>query len=142
MKYFGYKEKIGYGFYDEFFTGAITLTDNQWQILLNEQSSGKEIVMYKGSVFATDPNTYYLDESGHFKKYSKEKIAEIKETQQILSDNNEALNFLNDTDWMVTRHRDQQSMGITTSLTEEQYTNLLKERQEARDKVIHNEYKI
>ncbi len=139
MKYFGYKDNVGYGFFEELFTGAVSVTEKQWQELLDEQSAGKDIVMFKGSVFVAEPNTYYLDETGHFKKYTEDEMAQLKGVQQILSDNNTALNFLNDTDWKVTRHRDQLSMGIETSLTDEEYTQLLKERQEARDKVIHEE---
>lgn len=37
------------------------------------------------------------------------------------------------TDWMVTRHRDQQALGITTSLSEEEYQDLLLIRQTLRD---------
>ena len=140
MKYFGYKNNIGYGFFEEFFKGAVAVSEKQWQNLLDEQSAGKDIVMDNGTVFAVEPNTYYLDENGRFKKYSEDKIAEIKETQQIQNDNNTALNFLNDTDWMVVRHRDQIDMGIETSLTEDDYSKLLKQRQEARDKVIHDEH--
>ena len=37
------------------------------------------------------------------------------------------------TDWMVTRHRDQVDSGVTTSLTNDQYKNLLIYRQALRD---------
>lgn len=139
MLYFGYKDNIGYGFFEEFFSGAVSVSEKQWQELLNEQSAGKDIVLDKGIVFAAEPNTYYLDKNGHYKKYSNSAIQELRSIQQIEKDNNTALNFLNDTDWMVTRHRDQLAMGIETSLNEEEYNNLLQQRQEARDKVIHNE---
>ena len=40
---------------------------------------------------------------------------------------------LNDTDWKVTRHRDQLALGITTSLTDEEYQALLTNRQSWRE---------
>ena len=49
--------------------------------------------------------------------------------------NAEALKFLNDTDWKVRRHIDQIALGIETSLTGQMYTELLQERQAARERV-------
>lgn len=43
--------------------------------------------------------------------------------------------YLNRTDWMVTRHRDQLELGVDTSLTQDEYNDLLTERQLARTKV-------
>lgn len=139
MKYFGYKENIGYGFYDENFAGAIQLSDEEWQTLLTEQSAGKDIVMFGGVVFASEPNLYYLDSNGIYQKYSSEELQELAEINQVVTTTNTALNFLNDTDWKVTRHRDQQAQGIETSLTEEEYQQLLVDRQNARDSVIRGE---
>ena len=56
----------------------------------------------------------------------------ILEQQKI---NTEARKFLDETDWKVLRHRDQLAFGIEASLTEEQYLELLQQRQEARNKV-------
>jgi len=50
--------------------------------------------------------------------------------------NQNARDFLNETDWMVIRHRDQLALGIPTSLTEEEFRKLLEDRQQARDRVI------
>ena len=139
MKYFGFKENVGYGFYDENFDGAIQLSDDEWQELLSEQSNGKDIVMFDGVVFASEPNLYYLDSNGVYQKYSSEELQELAEINQVVTTTNTALNFLNDTDWKVTRHRDQQAQGIETSLTEEEYQQLLVDRQNARDSVIRGE---
>lgn len=139
MKYFGFKENIGYGFYDENFDGAVQLSDEEWQELLEEQSCGKQIVMFNGKVFASEPNLYYLDSNGVYQKYSSEELQELAEINQVVTTTNTALNFLNDTDWKVTRHRDQQAQGIETSLTEEEYQQLLVDRQKARDSVIRGE---
>src|SRR5574344_1555371 len=51
-------------------------------------------------------------------------------------DSTEAVQFLKDSDWKVIRHRDQLALGIETSLTDEEYKNLLQQRQDARGKVI------
>lgn len=65
----------------------------------------------------------------------------VKKTNAILNilkTNEESENYLTDTDWLVIRHRDQLALGQTTSLTNEQYLDLLAKRQAAREKV--NEY--
>ena len=51
----------------------------------------------------------------------------------------EALEFLNATDWKVTRHRDQIDLNITPSLTNEEYITLLEQRQKAREEVLNND---
>lgn len=139
MKYFGYKENIGYGFYDEAFEGAVSLTDTEWQNLLSQQSKNKQIVMFDGKVFATDSNLYFLNSEGKYEKYTDEELKEQQEIKQVVQTTNQSLQFLDDTDWKVTRHRDQLALGIETSLTNEEYINLLTQRQEARDLVIRGE---
>ena len=139
MKYFGYKENIGYGFYDEAFDGAVSLTDTEWQNLLSQQSKNKQIVMYDGKVFATDSNLYFFNSEGKYEKYTDEEFKEQQEIKQIVQTTNQSLQFLDDTDWKVTRHRDQLALGMETSLTNEEYLNLLTQRQEARDLVIRGE---
>jgi hypothetical protein len=52
------------------------------------------------------------------------------------ADNAEAIQFLADTDWKVLRHRDQQELGIATSLTAEEFQDLLQQRQMAREAII------
>ncbi len=46
-----------------------------------------------------------------------------------------ARNFLQVTDWLVIRHRDQIDADITTSMSSEDFTSLLLLRQTARDRV-------
>lgn len=43
------------------------------------------------------------------------------------------VSFLDKTDWMVRRHEDQERRVITTSLTEDQFNELLDYRQALRD---------
>lgn len=51
-------------------------------------------------------------------------------------DSQQALEFLNKTDWKVIRHRDQIDSGAETSISNEEYQELLKLRQNARNKVL------
>ena len=64
----------------------------------------------------------------------KEYLAQILEGQELINHN--ARQFLADTDWQVIRHRDQLAAGITTSLTDQEYTDLLEQRQTVRDSVV------
>lgn len=43
--------------------------------------------------------------------------------------------FLNSTDWKVLRHIRQKALGITTSITEQEYLELEQQRQTAADKI-------
>lgn len=65
----------------------------------------------------------------------------IDEVQQRILDNlvqsQEYQLFLDNTEWKVQRHRDQLELGITTSLTQEEYMELLRQRQEARDGIVN-----
>jgi hypothetical protein len=48
----------------------------------------------------------------------------------------ESISFLNSTDWKVIRHRDQLALGVETSLTTEEFQELLRERQNAREQIM------
>lgn len=50
--------------------------------------------------------------------------------------NQEAQSFLDSTDWKVIRHRDQQELGIATSMTAEEFQDLLQQRQMARNAIV------
>lgn len=50
--------------------------------------------------------------------------------------NKESRQFLAETDWKVIRHKDQLDLNIQTSLTNEEYIELLQLRQQAREKVV------
>lgn len=58
---------------------------------------------------------------------------ELEKQQEL---NKESRKYLNETDWLVLRHQDQLALGIETSLTEEEYLELLQKRQEARTTVV------
>lgn len=59
-----------------------------------------------------------------------------KALENILNTNNDAKKYLIATDWLVIRHRDQLALKQKTSLTENQYLDLLEKRQAAREKVV------
>ena len=64
------------------------------------------------------------------------------ETPRVIEDlsleieSQNSLKFLNDTDYKVIRHRDQIDAEISTTLTDEEYQQLLIDRQNARLKVL------
>ncbi len=84
------------------------------------QETERPIVKVHGGYEFADTSEYQAE----FARQEQERI------------NQEAEQFLNDTDWMVIRHRDQLALGIPTSLTEEEFRQLLLDRQAARDQVI------
>ena len=50
--------------------------------------------------------------------------------------NQECLKFLAETDWKIIRHKDQLDLGISTSLTAQEFQVLLEERQLARSRIV------
>ncbi|PHM33428.1 hypothetical protein Xmau_04528 [Xenorhabdus mauleonii] len=48
----------------------------------------------------------------------------------------DSLLYLESTDWLVTRHRDQLSLDIESSITNEEYQSLLEKRQAARVSIV------
>ena len=54
--------------------------------------------------------------------------------QQVI--NEEAQKFLDESDWKVLRHRDQQELGLATSLSSHEFQELLRQRQMAREAIV------
>lgn len=84
--------------------------------------------------YSTQPTSNQLDQ-----------VAALIQAYKILTPeqkdiNLENLQYLESTDWKILRHQDQLALGITTSLTDEQYTELLTQRQTARDAVTKEGY--
>lgn len=71
------------------------------------------------------------------KKYENGTFVENDEDPivQELEKNRQRRLFLKNTDWKVMRHKDQLELGIETSLTDEEYKELLKERQKVRGEI-------
>ena len=63
-------------------------------------------------------------------------IIDLTHELEVESQTKEALKFLADTDWLCMRHANERDMGMTTTLSNDDYFELLEQRQEARDKVV------
>jgi homoserine kinase len=64
-----------------------------------------------------------------------EAIDEIEASKTAEISKAQAMKFLSETDWKVLRHRDQVNAGVSTSLTAQEYAQLLVDRQIARDSI-------
>ena len=99
-----------------------------------------KIVKYSGNI--PKERILYLngkiEDSNNFVFINGKYIKRTKAVENLIKINADATNYLTDTDWLVIRHRDQLALGQETSLTNEQYLDLLAKRQAAREKV--NEY--
>ena len=101
--------------------------DDDIQVITYSGNIPRERILYiNGKI--VDSNNYVFINGNYIKR--------TKAIETLLKTNEESKNYLNDTDWMVIRHRDQLALGQTTSLTDEQYLDLLAKRQAAREKVI------
>jgi hypothetical protein len=100
----------------------------------------KECTIYEkatGTIFygQIDTELENLDEYP-FREATQEEINANSNLKIELKSNIDAKKYLTDTDWKVIRHRDQLALGITTTLSQTEYENLLEERQKNRNKVI------
>ena len=66
-----------------------------------------------------------IEDSDNYVFLNGKYVRKTKAITNLINTNEEAKNYLNDTDWLVIRHRDQLALGQTTSLTNEQYLDLL-----------------
>ena len=99
--------------------------DNIQVITYSGNIPQERIIYVDGKV--ADMNNYVFINGKYIKK--------TKAIENLLNTNDEAKRYLNDTDWLVIRHRDQLALGQITSLSNEQYLDLLAKRQAAREKV-------
>ena len=103
--------------------------DDDIKILTYSGNIPKERILYLNGKIE-DSNNYVFINGKYVKR--------TKAVENLIKINADATNYLTDTDWLVIRHRDQLALGQETSLTNEQYLDLLAKRQAAREKV--NEY--
>ncbi len=80
------------------------------------------------------PAQYEMQEM-HIPGYVVE-IEDISAKLEQEKANAEAQAFLDSSDWKVLRHRDQQDIGLATSLSGEEFQELLQQRQMAREAII------
>ena len=103
------------------------ISDDNIQIIEYAGSIPAERILYIDGQIA-DSNDYVILNG----KYVKNTAA----VAELVNTNREAKKYLNNTDWIVLRHRDQVDSGLETSLTQEQYIDLLNKRQAARERVV------
>ena len=77
-----------------------------------------------------------IEDSDNYVFLNGKYVRKTKAITNLINTNSESKNYLKDTDWLVIRHRDQLALGQTTSLTNEQYLDLLTKRQAARERVV------
>ena len=97
-----------------------------------------QVITYSGNI--PQERLIYVDgkvaDMNNYTFINRKYVKKTKAIENLLNTNDEAKHYLNDTDWLVIRHRDQLALGQTTSLTNEQYLDLLAKRQAARERVV------
>ena len=88
----------------------------------------------------TDEQYESLKETTHvFDVDSKQVIVNPNyspDAERIRQQNAQERHFLNSTDWMILRHLRQKHLGLSTTLTEQQFTELETQRHEAALRII------
>ena len=92
---------------------VVEITDDSWRSLLDAQSAGKSIQWGTGAPVAAD-----------------RVVSQDELTRQVRRQRNR---LLAQSDWLVTRHRDEVEQGGKTTLTSAQYGGLQQWRQTLRD---------
>ena len=100
------------------------------QVIKYSENIPRERILYLNEKIVDSKDYVYINN-----KY----IKNTKAVADLLEKNKTARNYLTDTDWLVIRHRDQIALGQETSLTTEQYLDLLAKRQVARESVVDYE---
>ena len=97
-----------------------------------------QVITYSGNI--PQERLIYVDgkvaDMNNYTFINGKYVKKTKAIENLLNTNDEAKHYLNDTDWLVIRNRDQLALGQTTSLTNEQYLDLLTKRQAARERVV------
>lgn len=128
MKYLNFDDNGNIlGFYTEEIHGnnipenTLSITESKWQEILENGSDLYRIDLSLKKVI-------------EYIKPLEERILELK-TNKIKEFNQHAKQELRDLDWKVLRHIEQKELQIQTSLTENEYQELLQNKQSIRDKV-------
>jgi hypothetical protein len=97
-----------------------------------ETPEGKKIIMEMEPPFKPLPEGYKIYGAP---EESPDLLEQVEGVPQAEKDRAWAKRFLKETDYKVTRHRDQVDLGCPTKLSAEEYMQLLLERQTAREKI-------
>ena len=97
-----------------------------------------QVITYSGNI--PKERILYIDgkivDSENYVFINNKYVKKTKAITDLINTNSNSKRYLNDTDWLVIRHRDQLDLKQQTSLTNEQYLDLLAKRQLAREKVV------
>lgn len=93
---------------------VIEITADQWHDLMRAQATGKRLAVKNGAPIAVDPPPP-----------TRAEFANVKRAQRDTA--------LKATDWLVSRHQDEQLLGDGTTLTADQFAMLLRYRQSLRE---------
>lgn len=100
-------------------------------------------ILKNGVVTNSGPDQEWLDKQlamGNFGDPFSFEVEYIDDTEELAREaaNVEAMTFLQSTDWKILRHRDQQDLGLPTSLGADEFQELLRQRQMAREAIIND----
>lgn len=83
------------------------------------------------AVDVLEKRTHTVNEHGRVIPVSAAKLSIVTRERQ----NQENLTFLSNTDWIVLRHIREKVLGLQTSITEDKYIELERQRQQAADNI-------
>ncbi len=108
----------------------VCIENNQIVSILNYQPS------VPGSVSTTeisDSEYNLIENKTHYFNVTTKKVEPLTESQlleqQTYNENSERKEFLNSTDWKILRHLREKTLGLATSMTEEEFIELENQRQ-------------
>lgn len=82
--YFGFNPAYGFGFYEVDFDGAVKLSQEEYLKLLDEQSTGRQIVLVDGKVFTCEYGLYREEGDKFIRKSDEEFLNEKTAIQNQL----------------------------------------------------------
>jgi hypothetical protein len=116
----------------------VCIENNQVTSIINYQPNVPESIQV---IEITDAEYQQIMEQTHYFDVSTISVKPVPQSQvdkkTAEKHNAEHRELLNSTDWKVLRHLRQKSLGIPTSLTEEEYINLETDRQNAANSIIN-----
>jgi hypothetical protein len=85
----------------------------------------------------TESKVSYFDiPSMQIKKYTQDQLNSQKSLEEQNKINAENREFLNSTDWKILRHLRETTLGVPTSLSQEQYLDLEQQRKGAASRIV------
>jgi hypothetical protein len=110
----------------------VCLENNQVVSILNYQPSVPQTVTV---VEITDNDFFKIENKTHCFNVGSRTVDPIPQEQliqeQTFNENNQKREFLNSTDWKILRHLREKALDINTTITEQEYLELEKQRHDA-----------